>query len=107
MIGTTDNDLLFKHHKLLEQELAISIFFCHPYHSWEKGSVENTNGEIRHDVPKGSDISKYSYSFFKKLESKLNDRFMECLNYKTPTEVLAVVRKQKKLRDERRLGRSN
>ena len=51
--GTTDNDLLFARHKELEKELNIKIYFCHPYHSWEKGSIEHVNGEIRKDFPKG------------------------------------------------------
>ncbi|MEI7720345.1 MAG: IS30 family transposase, partial [bacterium] len=96
--GTTDNDLLFARHKELELELNIKIYFCNPYHSWEKGTVENTNGEIRKDVPKGSDISKYSLTFFKQIEKKLNARFMKCLKYQTPNEVTAKCRKQKKLR---------
>jgi IS30 family transposase len=99
--GTTDNDLLFARHKELEKELDIKIYFCHPYHSWEKGTIENTNGEIRKDVPKGSDILKYSKSFFKKLEKKLNNRFMKCLKYRTPNEATELCRKQKKLREFR------
>lgn len=100
--GTTDNDLLFARHKELEKELDIKIYFCHPYHSWEKGSIENVNGEMRKDVPKGSDLSIYSRSFFKKIEKKLNDRFMKCLRYQTPAEAMNVCRKQKNLRDIRR-----
>ena len=100
--GTTDNDLLFARHKELERELKINIYFCHPYHSFEKGTIENTNGEIRKDVPKGSDISKYSKLFFKKIEKKLNDRFMKCLKYQTPNEATELCRKQKKLREFRR-----
>ena len=109
--GTTDNDLLFARHKELEKELKIKIYFCHPYHSWEKGTIENTNGEIRKDVPKGSDISKYSKSFFQKLEKKLNNRFMKCLKYRTPNEATEICRKQKKLREfrneKRNSGHSN
>jgi IS30 family transposase len=100
--GTTDNDLLFARHKELECELKIKIYFCNPYHSWEKGTVENTNGEIRKDFVKGSDVSKYSPLFFKNIEKKLNDRFMKCLQYQTPLEALEKCRKQKKLRDIRR-----
>lgn len=100
--GTTDNDLLFARHKELERELKIKIYFCNPYHSWEKGTVENTNGEIRKDIPKGSDISKYSRLFFKNIEKKLNNRFMKCLKYQTPNEAIEKCRKQKKLRDIRR-----
>ena len=105
--GTTDNDLLFARHKELEKELNIKIYFCHPYHSWEKGTIENTNGEIRKELPKGSDISKYSKSFFKKIEKKLNDRFMKCLRYRTPCEALLLCQKQKNLRKRRRSRRSN
>lgn len=104
--STTDNDLLFARHKELERELNIKIYFCHPYHSWEKGTIENTNGEIRKDVPKGSDISKYSRLFFQKLEKKLNDRFMKCLKYRTPNEAMELCRKQKKLRENRREKRN-
>ncbi|HCW08881.1 MAG TPA: IS30 family transposase [Cytophagales bacterium] len=104
--GTTDNDLLFARHKELEQELNIKIYFCHPFHSWEKGTIENTNGEIRKEVPKGSDISKYSRFFFQKLEKKLNDRFMKCLKYRTPNEATELCRKQKKLRENRKQKRN-
>lgn len=100
--GTTDNDLLFARHKELEKELDIKIYFCHPYHSWEKGSIENVNWEIRKDFPKGSDVSKYSWRFWRKLEEKLNNRFMECLDYQTPTEAFSSYRKTKNLRDIRR-----
>lgn len=78
-----DNDILLQHHKRLERELGIKIYFCHPYHSWEKGSIENTNKYVRKDIPKGSDISKYSKGCIRKLEAKLNRRPMQILNYKT------------------------
>lgn len=95
---TTDNDLLFKHHKELEIELGVKIYFCHPYHSWEKGTIENTNGEIRKYIPKGSDISKYSSVFIRSIEKKLNVRYMECIDSFTPQEALEIYRKQKKRR---------
>lgn len=93
---TTDNDVLLQHHKVLEQLLGVPIYFCHPYHSWEKGTVENTNGEIRKYIPKGSDISHYSRHFIAKVEAKINDRYMECLDYATPDEALEKYRKRKK-----------
>lgn len=94
---TTDNDVLWEHHERLEKLLCIIIYFCHPYHSWEKGTIENTNGEVRKDIPKSSDISKYSKQFIAKIEIKINNRFMECLNFRTPTEALEQHRKRKKL----------
>lgn len=93
---TTDNDLLFQHHKELERILDIKIYFCRPGHAWEKGTVENINKIIRKDILKSSNISKYSKIFIKRLEQKLNRRIMKCLNYKTPQELLDIYRKRKK-----------
>lgn len=95
---TTDNDILFQHHKILEQTLRIRIYFCHPYHSWEKGTVENVNKHIRRDIPKGSDISRYSQRRIRNLEAKLNRRYMRILHYRTPQEVMSAYRKQKRRR---------
>ncbi len=89
---TTDNDILFAHHEELARLLRIIIYFCRPYHSWEKGTVEHANGVIRNDVSKGSDISQYTKRYLRKIEDKLNRRPMKCLRYRTPEEVLARYR---------------
>ncbi len=86
---TTDNDILLRHHKKLEKLLGVSIYFCQARHPWEKGTVENINGYIRRDIPKGSDISRYSKTFVRSIERKLQRRIMEVLDYKTPLEVTA------------------
>jgi len=91
---TTDNDLLFKKHLELEKILAVKIYFCHPYHSWEKGTVENINKYIRRDIPKSSNLSKYSKKFILETENKLNRRPMKCLNYLTPAEMFVSERKK-------------
>jgi IS30 family transposase len=93
---TTDNDILFRHHKTLEQLLHIKIYFCNPYHSWEKGTIENTNKHIRKDIPKGSDISKYSKRFVRSIEEKLNRRFMGVIKHESPSEALERYRQRKK-----------
>jgi len=85
---TLDNDMVFSKHKLLSKIVGADIYFCHPYHFWEKGGVENFNKLIRQYIPKGSDISKYSDDFIKEVENKLNNRPRKQLNYKTPLEVL-------------------
>jgi len=85
---TLDNDISFSKHKELSLMLGCPIFFCHPYHSWEKGGVENTNGLIRQYVKKGTDISKYSVKYIKEVESKLQNRPRKCLGFKTPIEVM-------------------
>lgn len=99
---TTDNDLLLQRHKELESILKVTIYFCHPYHSWEKGSVENVNKHIRKRIPKGSDLSKYSKQFIHQLEAKLNARIMKCLRYYTPQEVMERHRTQREKQKNRR-----
>lgn len=98
---TTDNDILFRHHERLARLLCVRIYFCRPYHSWEKGTVENTNKVIRRDIPKGSDLSRYSKRFIEHLEAKLNRRPMKCLGYLTPKEMLLLHRKRRRNKKHR------
>ena len=93
---TWDNDILLICHKELERKFGIKIYFCHPYKFWEKGGVENRNKLIRRYIPKGSDISRYSRNYIRKLEEKLQRRIMKCLKYRTPREALEMHRKRKK-----------
>lgn len=96
MTVTWDNDILLICHKELEKKSDIKIYFCHPYRFWEKGGVENRNKIIRRYIPKGADISRYSRTYVKKLEEKLQRRIMKCLRYHTPAEALEMHRKRKK-----------
>lgn len=83
---TTDNDIAFKHWKELEAHLNITIYFTNPYHSWEKGLVENCNKWIRCFIPKKQDIQSvtrkqiYDSLFF------LNERPKETLGWRTASE---------------------
>jgi len=86
---TFDNDILFLEHKRLERVLGIRIYFCHPHAPWEKPSIENLNKDLRKYILKSSDISKYSVYRIKKLEAKLNRRFMDVLGSLTPDEAYA------------------
>jgi transposase, IS30 family len=85
---TLDNDIVFRKHEELSLLLGKPVYFCHPYHSWEKGSVENTNKLIRQYIPKGSDISQYTDKEVQDIENKLNHRPRKCLDYHTPLEVM-------------------
>ncbi len=93
---TTDNDLLFRHHQRLEALLGVPIYFCDPYSSWQKGSIENLNKHARKYIPKGSDISQYGEEYIQFVDARLNSRFMSVLGYKTPAECLKAHRKQTK-----------
>lgn len=85
---TIDNDISFRRHAELSRMLNAPVYFCQPYHSWEKGSVENMNKWIRQYVPKGSDISKLSDEYIDFIEERLNNRPRKCLEFRTPFEVM-------------------
>ena len=57
-----------------------AIYYCHPYSAWERGTNEQTNGQIRRFIPKGSDISKYSHKRIKHIEHWLNNYPRKILN---------------------------
>lgn len=85
---TYDNGIENREHKALANILQIKTYFCHPYHSWEKGTIENTNGRIRRFIPKGADLSKYSAAEVQVVEDWLNHTPRKCLNYQTPYEIM-------------------
>ena len=91
---TVDNDLLFRYHERLEQLLGVPVYFCHPYASWQKGTIENYNKQVRKYVPKGADISQYDAVYLASAAARLNSRFMSVIGYKTPQECLDEYRKQ-------------
>lgn len=93
---TIDNDVCFRHHPQMSHILGAPIFFCHPYHSWEKGTVENMNKWIRQYVKKSSDISHYSEEHIQFTENRLNDRPRKCLQFRTPREIVARHESRKK-----------
>ena len=84
---TYDNGTENVDHGFVNAELGTRSYFCNPYRSWEKGTVENTAGLVRRTIPKGTDIGKYTDSEIEKIEWELNNRPRKCLGYRTPTEV--------------------
>ena len=88
---TTDNGSENSNHKEISEKLELLMFFCHAYHSWEKGTVENTNGRIRRYVPKGMSIDDFSEEYIKEVERKLNSTPRKCLGYLTPYERMGQV----------------
>jgi IS30 family transposase len=81
---TTDNDIAFTDWKGLEALLGTRIYFTHPYHSWEKGLVENTNRWIRCFIPKRRDIASVTEEELHAVHAFLNDRPRECLGFVSP-----------------------
>ena len=83
----TDNDIAFTHWKYFEELLGAPFYFTHPYHSWEKGLVENTNKWIRHFIPKKTDLRTVTDEKILQVLTYLNDRPRQILGYKTANEV--------------------
>lgn len=90
---TLDNDISFNHWKELQKMLCCRVYFCHPYHSWEKGLVENTNRWVRTVVAKRRDIATVSDGELRLLDRMLNEIPRQCLGYRTAREVELQVTK--------------
>ncbi len=86
---TLDNDIAFRKHERLSVMLDTPLYFCHPYHSWEKGGIENENKLIRQYLRKGTNLNQYSKQTIRKIQDKLNNRPRKCLDYKTPLEIMS------------------
>tara|TARA_B100001996_G_C18658917_1_gene592299 strand:- start:1029 stop:1328 length:300 start_codon:yes stop_codon:yes gene_type:complete len=84
---TADNGVEFAQHEAIALALDAKVYFAHPYHSWERGLNENTNGLIRQYIPKGSDFSELTDADILSIQEKLNNRPRKALNYATPNEV--------------------
>ena len=84
---TMDNGSENQAWREIEEALGISCFFAHPYHSWERGTNENTNGLVRWYFPKGTDFRTISDEEIARVEYILNTRPRKRLKYKTPLEV--------------------
>ena len=93
-------------HQQISKILGVKFYFCQPYHSWEKGSVENTIKRIRYFIPKGTPLSQFTDAQIQWLENKLNNTPMKCLKYLTPNEAFEKevnsykFRKYKQIKEE-------
>jgi transposase, IS30 family len=89
---TCDNGKEFAAHAEITNSLGALCFFAKPYHAWERGLNEHTNGLVRQYFQKGSDLSILSHADVQRVEDKLNSRPRKILGYKTPHEVFFNVK---------------
>lgn len=87
---TFDNGKEFAQHEALARSLGLDVYFAKPYHSWERGTNENTNGLIRRLHPKQSSFASISPTELKRIDTYLNDRPRKCLGWMTPREKVAA-----------------
>ena len=84
---TSDNGKEFAYHKEVAAALDADFYFANPYHSWERGLNEHTNGLIRQYLPKKSEFIDVSKDEIIMIQNRLNHRPRKVLGYKTPYEV--------------------
>jgi IS30 family transposase len=84
---TVDNGFENAGHRGIKQVLDTDVYFAHPYHSWERGTNENTNGLIRWYLPKGTDFATIPEEVVDEIEYRLNTRPRKRLGWQTPLEV--------------------
>jgi transposase, IS30 family len=87
---TLDNGFENLDSEAIEEKVNIDCFYAHPYHSWERGTNENTNGLIRDYFPKKTDFSMISDAEIQFVENELNSRPRKRLGWQTPLEAWSV-----------------
>lgn len=92
---TADNGKEFAGHEKIKAHLDAEVYFAHPYHSWERGLNENTNGLIRQYFTKGSSFENITDQEVEAVMQKLNHRPRKTLNYQTPHAVFFAEPQQK------------
>ncbi len=78
-------------HEQFTNETHMPVYACNPYHSWEKGSVENSIGRFRFFVPKGTSVDTLTQKQLTKIETIMNNTPRKILGYLTPNEVYAKI----------------
>lgn len=84
---TFDNGKEFAQHAFIGKALQAQVYFAHPYHSWERGLNENTNGLLRQYFPKSTNLLRVTDDEVNNAVYALNHRPRKCLGYRTPHEV--------------------
>ena len=85
---TADNGKEFAYHERITATLGAPVYFAHPYHSWERGLNENTNGLLRQYWPKATDFKQVTDGEVEQVLAELNHRPRKVLNYCTPAELM-------------------
>ena len=89
---TADNGKEFAGHALVSKALGADFFFARPYHSWERGLNEHTNGLVRGYFPKGTDFRQVTDGQVREVQDRINARPRKVLGYRTPAEAFREAR---------------
>lgn len=84
---TADNGTEFHSYKTIEEWTGVRFYFATPYHSWERGTNENTNGLIRQYLPKRTSMARVTQNDCDQIAMKLNTRPRKRYDFRTPKEI--------------------
>lgn len=87
---TLDNGPEMKLPEVIERASAVQVYYANPYHSWERGTNENTNGLLRYFFPKQSSFAALTQEDIDQAVQLLNTRPRKRLGYRTPKEMLRI-----------------
>src|SRR3990167_3825581 len=90
---TSDNGKEFAGHQSVSRSLEADFFFATPYHSWERGLNEHTNGLVRQYFSKKKNFLEIRQEEVERVEFLLNNRPRKVLNYMTPIEAFEHLRR--------------
>jgi IS30 family transposase len=84
-------------HERITKLTGLRCYFATPYHSWERGLNEHTNGLVRQYCPKKSNLDNYTEEEILYVENQLNNRPRKVLGYRTPKEVYLGIKQPQKI----------
>lgn len=84
---TLDNGMEMSNYQEIERRTSLQLYFANPYHSWERGTNENTNGLLRFYFPKQMSFAHLTQADIDAAVQQLNTRPRKRLGYRTPEEL--------------------
>jgi IS30 family transposase len=84
---TFDNGTEFTNHGAVSKKLGLDVYFCDAYASWQKGGIENSNGRLRRDLPRNTNVKTMKKEEFDEILDNYNDTPRKNLKWFTPNEV--------------------
>ena len=84
---TEDNGPENKDGGRFQDSTEMTVYKTNPYHSWEKGSVENTVGRVRRFIPKKTSVDGVTQEDLDAIEDTMNNTPRKVLGFLTPNEV--------------------
>ena len=91
---TVDNGTEFSNCQGIEKSIygkgnRTKVYYCHPYSSWERGTNERINREIRRLIPKGTNLANVTETQIKYVEEWVNNYPREIFGFETSNERFA------------------